>query len=196
MIKYFKKNKTMTLLVIMTVVIFIIGLLLPSIINNNIEKEINNNLNSFIQAIKNSKLNYISLFRDMITNKLLLIVIIILLGVSVVGIPIIILLYASKVLIGGLELSFLIQNIRSYNLLFIIVYLLPKLFDLLLLGLLIYYALNFSIFMIRILFINKQINVSKITFKYIKICIIITILSIFINLSEYFLYTKVLKYLI
>lgn len=196
MIKYFKKNKTMTLLVLMTVVIFIIGLLLPSIINNNIEKEINNNLNSFIQAIKNSKLNYISLFRDMITNKLLLIVIIILLGVSVVGIPIIILLYASKVLIGGLELSFLIQNIRSYNLLFIIVYLLPKLFDLLLLGLLIYYALNFSIFMIRILFINKQINVSKITFKYIKICIIITILSIFINLSEYFLYTKVLKYLI
>lgn len=196
MIKYFKKNKTMTLLVIMTVVIFIIGLLLPSIINNNIEKEINNNLNSFIQAIKNSKLNYISLFKDMITNKLLLIVIIILLGVSVVGIPIIILLYASKVLIGGLELSFLIQNIRSYNLLFIIVYLLPKLFDLLLLGLLIYYALNFSIFMIRILFINKQINVSKITFKYIKICIIITILSIFINLSEYFLYTKVLKYLI
>ena len=104
MIKYFKKNKTMTLLVIMTVVIFIIGLLLPSIINNNIEKEINNNLNSFIQAIKNSKLNYISLFKDMITNKLLLIVIIILLGVSVVGIPIIILLYASKVLIGGLEL--------------------------------------------------------------------------------------------
>ena len=196
MIKYFKKNKTMTLLVLMTVVIFIIGLLLPSIINNNIEKEINNNLNSFIQAIKNSKLNYISLFRDMITNKLLLIVIIILLGVSVVGIPIIILLYASKVLIGGLELSFLIQNIRSYNLLFIIVYLLPKLFDLLLLGLLIYYALNFSIFMIRILFINKQINVSKITFKYITICIIITILSIFINLSEYFLYTKVLKYLI
>lgn len=196
MIKYFKKNKTMTLLVIMTVVIFIIGLLLPSIINNNIEKEINNNLNSFIQAIKNSKLNYISLFKDMITNKLLLIVIIILLGVSVVGIPMIILLYASKVLIGGLELSFLIQNIRSYNLLFIIVYLLPKLFELLLLGLLIYYALNFSIFMIRILFINKQINVSKITFKYIKICIIITILSIFINLSEYFLYTKVLKYLI
>ena len=196
MIKYFKKNKTMTLLVIMTVVIFIIGLLLPSIINNNIEKEINNNLNSFIQAIKNSKLNYISLFKDMITNKLLLIVIIILLGVSVVGIPIIILLYASKVLIGGLELSFLIQNIHSYNLLFIIVYLLPKLFDLLLLGLLIYYALNFSIFMIRILFINKQINISKITFKYIKICIIITILSIFINLSEYFLYTKVLKYLI
>ena len=196
MIKYFKKNKTMTLLVIMTVVIFIIGLLLPSIINNNIEKEINNNLNSFIQAIKNSKLNYISLFKDMITNKLLLIVIIILLGVSVVGIPIIILLYASKVLIGGLELSFLIQNIRSYNLLFIIVYLLPKLFELLLLGLLIYYALNFSIFMIRILFINKQINVSKITFKYIKICIIITILSIFINLSEYFLYIKVLKYLI
>ena len=40
MIKYFKKNKTMALLVLMTVVIFIIGLLLPSIINNNIEKEI------------------------------------------------------------------------------------------------------------------------------------------------------------
>ena len=196
MIKYIKKNKLITILLFLTIITFIIGLLLPSILNTQITKEITNNLNTFIYSIKKEKINYLSYFLNNTKSNLLLTIIIWLLGISIIGIPIILLLYLSKIITIGLEISFLFKNILSYNIFFIIVYILPKLINLLLIFFLVYYSLAYSILLIRILFFHKQLDISKITLRYFKLFIMITLLIIITSSFEYILHLKILKNII
>lgn len=195
MLKIIKNNKTISILILITIIVFIIGLLLPSILDNNTKTEISNNLKEYISFIKQDKINTFNYLKDTLKSNSLLIIIIWLLGISVIGIPLILVLYLSKVLIIGLEITFLIKNIMSYNILFIIIYMIPKIVNLLLLALLVYYSISFSILLVRTLFINKQFNLTKVMIKYIRIFIIISILMLIVTLGEYFLESNLLKYL-
>ena len=62
MIKFIKKNKLFSFVLIFSILTFIIGLLLPSMFNNDINKEITSNLNSYINTINSSKLTYSNIF--------------------------------------------------------------------------------------------------------------------------------------
>lgn len=194
MIKFIKKNKLFSFVLFITITTIIIGLLLPSILDDSITKEINNNLNTYIKSIKENKLIYHELLKSNIINNLLFILIIWLMGISIIGIPIIIFLYINKVLIYGLEIVFLIKG--NTNIIFILLYIFPKTINLFIIFILIYYALNFSIILIKTLILNKKYNLKFIMMRYLKVFIIILILIILSIFIESFIYTNIIKYFI
>ena len=194
MIKFIKKNKLFSFVLFLTITTIIIGLLLPSILDDSITKEINNNLNIYLNSIKGSKLVYHELLKSNIINNLLFILIIWLMGISIIGIPIIIFLYINKVLIYGLEIVFLIKG--NTNIIFILLYIFPKTINLFIIFILIYYALNFSIILIKTLILNKKYNLKSIMMRYLKVLIIILILIILSIFIESFIYTNIIKYFI
>lgn len=195
MLKIIKNNKILSIIILLSIIVFIIGLLLPSILDNSVKAEINNNLKGYLSYIKQDKINTLSHLLDTLKSNSFLTIIIWLLGISILGLPLILILYLSKVLIIGLEIAFLFKNVMEYNILFIITYMFPKIINLLLLSLLVYYSISFSILLVRILFINKQFNLTKVMIKYLKVFIIISILMLMVTIGEHFLEAKLLKYL-
>ncbi|MBR2677951.1 MAG: stage II sporulation protein M [Bacilli bacterium] len=193
--KLFKRNKLFTLIVLLTVITFIIGLLIPSMLDMNINNEISSNLKLFMNTIMNNKLNS-SYLKDLVINNSIFITIISLLGISIIGIPVIIFLYITKVMLISLELCYLIMNISKYNILVIFIYIIPKLINLLLILLLVYFAISFSIILIKVIFFNKKNNLRTYLIRYLKIIVAILFIALVNSYLEYYLFLRIIKYLI
>ena len=192
MISFLKRNKLFTSLLLITIIILLIGILLPSVIDKSIKDNISNNIIKMISDLKTNRVGVLTNFKNNLFSNYSNIIIIWLLGISIIGIPIILFLYIMKVLLLGLELTFLLINIKSYSIIFIIIYLIPIIFNILILFFLVYYSLTYSIILIRLLFLKKEYNLKLINRRYIKIFIICLILSLLSTLIEVLLLPKIL----
>lgn len=192
MISFLKRNKLFTSLLLITVIILLIGILLPGVIDKSIKDNISNNIIKMISDLKTNRVGVLTNFKNTLFSNYSNIIIIWLLGISIIGIPIILFLYIMKVLLLGLELTFLLINIKSYSIIFIIIYLIPIIFNILVLFFLVYYSLTYSIILIRLLFFKKEYNLKLINRRYIKIFIVCLILSLLSTLIEVLLLPKIL----
>lgn len=192
MISFLKRNKLFTSLLLITVIILLIGILLPGVIDKSIKDNISNNIIKMISDLKTNRVGVLTNFKNTLFSNYSNIIIIWLLGISIIGIPIILFLYIMKVLLLGLELTFLLINIKSYSIIFIIIYLIPIIFNILVLFFLVYYSLTYSIILIRLLFLKKEYNLKLINRRYIKIFIVCLILSLLSTLIEVLLLPKIL----
>ena len=191
-----KKNKVLFLLLLLTIIIIIIGIFIPAILPNKIHKEISINIkNLIIQIKRNKKMTntnpYITFIGNIITS-----LIIWLLGISIIGIPIIIFYYGIKSLYLSVEIILLLKNISQSNLLFILIYSIFSFIYLFILFIIVYYACNYSIILIKTLFMNKEYQIKKITFNYLKILIIIIIITALYSVTEIFIFPKLLRLVI
>lgn len=188
MIKQIKKNKLLAILLIISILTLILSLFLTSTINNTVKKDINKNIINILSNKEEQK----ALITDKtiinsIFQKISITGIIWILGISIIGIPITILIYITKVILLGWNLFFMIKNSKINNCLFIISYLLPDSITILILFFLTYYSLTYSILLIKLLFRKKHIPISNITKNYIKILIISIILELIITIIEVYL---------
>ena len=104
--KIWKKNKLLAILLLIIVITQLIGILIPIFIPNNTKEEITNNILIWQDNIKNQSNN----IKKTIINNESFIITIWLIGISIIGIPIILLIYLSKLLVCVLELIFLITS--------------------------------------------------------------------------------------
>lgn len=196
MIKFIKNNKILSILLFLTLITIIIGIITYAMIDNNIKKDINTNILNLKNNIKTNKLITLNIIKNKILGNTLLNTFIWLFGVSIIGIPIILILYLSKVYILSLETISLLMNIKNTSILFIIVYLIPNIINLLIMFFLVYYSISYSSILIKLLFLKKEYNIKKITKRYIKILLITTILILISTLIDIFIIPKILKFLI
>lgn len=194
--QYMKKNKVLLLLVLFTITIIIIGIFLPAILPNKVNKEIKLNIKSLVIQIKENKQSintspYITFLGNIITT-----LIIWSLGISIIGIPIIIIYYGIKSLYLSVEIILLLKNISQCNILFILIYSISSIINQLIIFILVYYACNYSIILIKTLFMKKEYKIKKITYNYFKILIIIIILTTVYSLTEIFIFPKLLRLVI
>lgn len=185
--KIWKKNKLLAILLLIIGITQLIGILIPIFIPNNTKEEITNNILIWQDNIKNQSNN----IKNTIINNESFIITIWLIGISIIGIPIILLLYLSKLLVCILELIFLIINIKKISPILIPFYIIPKIMILLVSFILIYHSLNFSLLLTKQLFLKRNIPIKDEAKKYLKIGFIITIIILLLSIIEEFLISKI-----
>ena len=187
-----KNQKRLYIILIgLALLALIIGIVFLFMINNDSKLYIKDNLGS---SITDSSSN-ISLFFKTLFNNFLYIIIIWLLGISIIGIPFVIFMYLFKYFLFGFSISSIIYTYGFKGILVSIIELFPhKLLFLIILILLTFYSLSFSIILFTNLFLKRPINFRESMNKYVKILIISLTFTLFITLYEVFAVNYLLNF--
>ncbi len=196
MLKRLKKNKILFSIIVITIFAIIIGFILAATLNNETKITISTNANNIIKNITKEKIIISELFNKILLSNNILILIIWLLGISIIGLPINIIIYILKVISTTIEIIFLIKIINLSNILIILLYLISKIINILIIFLLLYYSSNYSLIIFNIIFRNKNYEITKITKKYLKILLIIIIINIINSFLEYYIIPQIFTKLI
>lgn len=187
-----KQNKVLFVLIILSLITLLSGILLPTTLKKEDKKEIEKNITTLEKQIKEKKITSKKNITHTIENNLINTTTIWVLGISIIGIPIILIIYLGNLLVFSLELIFLILKKKTLSIVLIPIYLLPSLLKLIIYFLLSFYAIHYSCILIKLLFFKKEYPIKKITRNYFKIFIISLVGMTMISLIELFLIPKLL----
>lgn len=189
----FKKLKTKKLFILVfaiTLLCFIAGMLLISMLSKSNKELIINSLNNFYTSLKENKISSTNLLYKTMTSNLILNIIIWVLGISIIGIPIVIFILGFKSLSLGFTISSLIYTYKFNGLLKAIIYLIPNIINIFIVFVLVYYSISFSINLFNYLFRKIEFNKRVIVKRYLKLLIVAILLSILTSVTESFILPK------
>lgn len=192
-IKQTIKNKSLFRLLILTTISIIFGLIYTAIISKTDKEFINKSLNSFFSNL--DKLNYINAFKNCILSNYLLVTIIWLLGMSIIGIPLILLMLVLKSFILGFTISSILYFYKFKGIVICIFYIIPLILNLFVTLYLSYYSINFSKNLIGVLFFKKSLGLKIMVKKYLKILLISSIIILISSIIEIFVIPSILNFL-
>lgn len=181
--------------------IFIIGIIFGSafvvILSKNDQELVKEYIKTFIYKIDNDKLKYLNAFKNNLLSNSIFISIIWLLGISIIGIPIIIFMYFSKAFILGFSISSFILQYKTKGLLLAFIYFFPHhVINVIIYTLLMIYSIKISIALINGILKKKAINFKIIMNKYLIILGISLILIVITSLYECFVVPLIIKRII
>jgi len=190
-----KQKNIYIFLIGLIVVGLIAGILFWFAIGNEDKLLVTNDLTSFFTSIKDgNSINYFSSLLNSIITNLLYVVLIWLLGISIIGLPIILFMLAIKSFIVGFSISSIVAIYGFKGILGAVVYTFPHQFIfLLLLVLLGFYAISFCIKLFKYLFLKQVINFKDGMRRYLKILILSCLIAVVISLFETFISTYLIK---
>lgn len=190
------KNLSVFLFVLL-IVGLISGSVFASILNSSDKILVNEHLNSFLTSIEQNKLDYFATFKNNITQDLLNTIIIWLLGISIIGLPIIIIMYFCSSFILGFTVGCIISTFKFKGCLFALVYTFPfEIINILVLMLLVMYSMSFSFKMIYSVFKKKTIDFKLMINKYLIVLLISLVVNILACIYNSYLLPNIMKSLI
>lgn len=187
------KNKLLIKILLMTLVFIILGILYISILSDGNKVLIEKNLSSFFNSI--NKLNYNQAFIKCFLSNTFYILSIWLLGISILGIPFILLILILKSFILGFSISSILYFYKFKGIIICIIYIIPLIINLLLMILLSYYSIQFSKNLNKLLFSKKDVNFQNVMKRYIKILLASLLVILASSLIEIYLIPNILKLL-
>ena len=190
LLKKLKTKKVFIIIFIVTLLAFIIGILLVSIESKNNKELITTSLTTFFNNIKENKLNTQTLLYKSITNNLITNIIVWLLGISIIGIPIVLIILGFKSLTIGFTISSILYTYKLNGIIKVIIYIFPNLINLFVLFVLTYYSVNFSLMLFNYLFRKKEYNKKLIVNRYLKLLILSLLIAILSSVIESFILPK------
>lgn len=185
-----KDKKQFILIFVICIVAFIIGVLLPSILNEENRKIIETSLNSFFDTIKNNQLKTSELLFKTLTSNIIIDLILWLLGISIIGIPIVIILLGYKSLSLGFTISSIISTYKLNGVIKALIYIVPNIINLFIFFVISYYSISFSLMLFNYLFRKKEYNKRVIVNRYLKLLVISIIILIFSSVIETYVVPK------
>ncbi len=193
--EYLKMNKK---IFIFLLVLFIVALVAGSIfsvtLNDSDTALVNTYLENYINSINDNTIIFKDTLINSISSNLIITVIIWLLGISVIGLPIIIFLFFYKCFVIGFAISSILMKYKVKGLLLSIFYIFPHhIINILLTMVLISYAFIISIKIINAVIKRKEISFKDITYKYLVILGLTCLILIFSSLYEAFIVPKLIK---
>ncbi len=193
--RYFKINEE---LFIFLICLFIIALIAGSIYAVSLDKIdatlVKESLDVFFNNISNNKLSYFSTLKSSLFLNITFIISIWLLGISVIGIPIILFLFFSKGFVIGFALSSLVLNFKLKGIGLTFFYVFPHhIINIWISLFLIIYSIALSITIIKTICQKKSLNFKPIINKYFNILLITICLIIISSLLETFLSPLLLR---
>ena len=189
-IKKLKDKKQFIIIFVICTVAFIIGVLLPSILNEENRKIIQTSLNSFFDTIKNNQLKTNELLFKTLTSNIIIDLILWLLGISIIGIPIVIILLGYKSLSLGFTISSIISTYKLNGVIKALIYIVPNIINLFIFFVISYYSISFSLMLFNYLFGKKEYNKRIIVNRYLKLLVISIIILIFRSVIETYVVPK------
>ncbi len=190
LLKKLKTKKLFILVFAITLLCFIAGMLLISMLSKSNKELIINSLNNFYTSLKENKISSTNLLYKTMTSNLILNIIIWVLGISIIGIPIVIFILGFKSLSLGFTISSLIYTYKFNGLLKAIIYLIPNIINIFIVFVLVYYSISFSINLFNYLFRKIEFNKRVIVKRYLKLLIVAILLSILTSVTESFILPK------
>lgn len=191
-IKYDKK------LVLFLIILGIIGIAAGSIfvtlLNSNDTKMITEYLNNFLTNIQNNEMNYLNVLKNNLITNIFYVILIWLLGISIIGLPIILIIYFSKTFILGFSIGSIISVYKFKGILFAISYVFPgQILTLISISILTMYAISFSLKLIYAIFKRKTIDFKMIMNKYLIVLGIVLLIVVLSNLYDTFVIPNIIK---
>lgn len=182
------QKKRYFFLISITIIIILIGFLFFFLISDGDKKIVTDLLDTFFISITENNIDKKAMFLKGLLSNATTILLIWILGISIIGIPIILLLYLMKCFILGFSISSIISSYGLKGVFRAILYVFPhQLINIVMLLLLTFYSVSFSIKLVQYLFFHKNINFRIVTSRYIKILILVFIISIISLLYEVFI---------
>ena len=190
-----KQNKLLFTLTIIMTISTILGILFPAIISKDNKLLITTSIKKFMTAIDNNNIDYLTAFLSSITNNSLITIILWILGLSLIGVPIILLILFFKGFITGFSLSSILITYGIKGLMKAFIYTLPNIINLLGTFLLSYYAISFSTLIYKSIFKKENRSWHPFIKRYTKIGIFFLGFAVFISIIESYLIPKILIFL-
>lgn len=188
-----KSNKLILKLMIISIISVLIGIFYIAILSNSNKVLIKENLETYFESL--NKLNYIKALIKCLTSNMITISSIWLLGISIIGVFLIIIILIIKSFALGFTISSLIYFYKLKGIIISIIYIIPLIINLFVIIILSYYGIMFSKNLNRLLFLKKDVNFKNIMRKYIKILLFSTICIVISSLIEIYIVPNILKLL-
>lgn len=190
-----KQKKLYLFLIGLMVTGLIAGILFWFVISKEDKLLVTKNLTNFFSCIKEgNSINYGASLLNSVVTSLIYVILIWLLGISIIGLPIILVMMATKSFIVGFSIAGIISSYGLKGIVGALVYVFPhQIVFLLLLILLGFYASAFCIKLFKYLFLKQMINFKEAMRKYLKILGISCLSVLVISLFETFISTYFIK---
>lgn len=189
-----QKRKYLFLTIIMTIGI-ISGIIFIFFISKEDKSLVKQELELLFSNIKDNKLNYGNSLINSVSSSLVYLSIIWILGVSIIGIPVVIFMLFLKGFVFGFSISSIIANYGFNGVILGFITQIPSNLILLIIYLLMgFYAINFSIRLFQVLFFKKEVNLSFYFKRYNEIALISLGCIVIASLAETFLIPFLVKF--
>lgn len=183
--------------IIITLMIFgiISGILFIFFISKESKTKALVSIKNFFDLMNTSTgINYGKSLLNTLVNNIGYVLLIWLLGISIIGLPITIILAFMKSFIVGFSISSIISCYKAKGIVGAFLYVFPHQIIILFIYLLLsFYSISFSIKLFKSLFLKQTINFRVVMQKYIKILLISLIGIIIVSLYEVFISTYFIK---
>lgn len=191
---YLKQKKKYIFLIGLAIIGILFGIIFSFIISNTDKLLVESSISNFLTAISNNEIHYAEGFFNSLSSGIIYIIVIWILGISIVGIPVILFLLFIRGFIMGFSIGSLIGIYKLKGILGAILYIFPHhILSLISYILISYFAIVFSKRLADYLFLKKEVGLKKLMHKYIKILGICLIAALVCSLSETFLAPFLLK---
>lgn len=193
-----KEQKRLYLFLIIIMILGLIaGIVYALIINKSDHNLVAESLNSFFLRVKESNIDYKSGIINSLIGNIFYVFFIFLLGISILGIPIIILCLFFKAFIFSFSITSIIYTYHLSGILKAITYVFPHQIITLLMALFLgFYAVYFGIKLFKYLFRRQEINLRSSMKRYLQVFTIVLLINIFCSFIEVFLAPSLIKLVI
>lgn len=175
-------KKTLLFFTILLIIGIIAGSIFMAILSETDKKLVTDYFNNYISNIENNKLNYLESIKNGLFNNLLYIIIIWILGISIIGIPIVTIMFFIKSFTLGFSIASIVFNYKLKGCLLNFINIFPhQMIYFLTYMLITTYSIFFSLKMINSIINKKNMDFKVMMNKYVKI-LIISVIAITIGI--------------
>ncbi len=175
-------KKTLLFFTILLIIGIIAGSIFMAILSETDKKLVTDYFNNYISNIENNKLNYLEGIKNGLFNNLLYIIIIWILGISIIGIPIVTIMFFIKSFTLGFSIASIVFNYKLKGCLLNFINIFPhQMIYFLIYMLITTYSIFFSLKMINSIINKKNMDFKIMMNKYVKI-LIISVIAITIGI--------------
>ncbi|MBQ2909486.1 MAG: stage II sporulation protein M [Bacilli bacterium] len=190
--KKITKNKLLLFLIIITIISILLGIFFIAVISNDNQELVKSTINSYFLDINENKIKYFKNLWSILTSNLFLILFIWIMGISIIGIIISLILLIYKSFLIGFSFTSILYTYGFKGLISGIIYIFPEIINLFIVFVLTYYSISFSILLFNYLFKKKEYNRIFVR-RYLKLLVISSLIIIFSTLISTFIIPNLLR---
>ncbi|MDD3821941.1 MAG: stage II sporulation protein M [Bacilli bacterium] len=171
------------------------GSLFMSILDNHDKLLVINKVKAYFDSIKDNNLNYLWALKNNFLANFSYIILLWLLGLSIIGLPLILFFLFFKGFIIGFGITSIIYQYKIYGLFIALLYIFPHYIITVIITMILgYYAVTFSINLLLALLKSKTINFAEIMNRYLKILSMTLILTSIVILYTVFVIPNIIRF--
>ena len=193
-IDWIKKRKLLVILLFITIISFILGSLFISVLSDNNQVLVKESIINYFNGIKTGDFTYLKSLYSILSSNLIMGLFIWIMGISIIGILLVVLLLIYYSFITGFSLVSILYTYGFKGILVSIIYMIPEVINLFVLFVLSYYSISFSILLFNYLFRKKDINRKVVVARYLKYLIISLGIFIITSFISVFVIPNILKF--